>query len=496
MTPKRSYAVADLATACGDLLSEVTGDGSVEIDSLAYDSRKAGTGCLFFCVVGARADGHDYAAVAVDAGASALVVERNLDVSVPQVIVSDVRRCIGRMAARFFGDPASKLTLLGVTGTNGKTTTAYLLESILEASGATTGLIGTIETRVAGEKKPGIRTTPDSLELQELFAEMVEAGVDSVAMEVTSHALVLHRIEGVRFAAAAFTNLTQDHLDFHTDMEDYFRAKRSLFVAEHADSGAANVDDPFGRRLVEGSEIDMMSFGASDDASVRASGVSLLPRGTDITMETPRGTLQVSTGLVGGFNVSNCLGACATALQAGIGLEDIATGLSSAGSVPGRFESIDEGQSFTVVVDYAHTPDSLDNVLREARRLADVERGRVLVVFGCGGDRDRGKRPLMGAAAARLADVVLVTSDNPRSEPPLEIIGEILAGVDSQRPDGADVVTEDRSKAIGEAIGRAGAGDVVVIAGKGHESGQTFADRTIPFDDRDVAREWLRGGGG
>lgn len=494
MSEPRSERLSELASACAELLIEGAGDGSVRIGSLAYDSTRVGPGCLFFCVPGARADGHDFAPAAVAAGAEALVVQKRLDLDVPQVLVVDVRRCIGRMAARFYGEPASKLRIVGVTGTNGKTTTTYLLESILAAAGCTTGLIGTIETRVAGRIEPGVRTTPDSLDLQALFARMVEAGVGSVAMEVTSHALVLHRVEGVRFAAATFTNLTQDHLDFHSSMEDYFEAKRSLFVPERTEAGAANIDDAFGRRLFEETAIPITGFGVSDDADVRAVAVDLRPTGTDIVMSTPAGEAKVSTALVGGFNVSNCLAACAAALQAGVGLEAVVEGIGSCRAVPGRFESVDEGQPFTVVVDYAHTPDSLDNLLREARRMAEVEGGRVIVVFGCGGDRDRGKRPLMGAAAARLADIVVVTSDNPRTEPPLQIIGEILSGVDAERAGGADVVSEDRAEAIGEALSRALPGDVVVIAGKGHETGQTFAERTVPFDDRDVAREWLRAG--
>jgi UDP-N-acetylmuramoyl-L-alanyl-D-glutamate--2,6-diaminopimelate ligase len=316
-------------------------------------------------------------------------------------------------------------------------------------------------------------------------------GVDSVAMEVTSHALVLNRVDEVRFASVGFTNLSQDHLDFHPTMEDYFAAKTSLFRTERADKGAVNLDDPYGRKLRAEAPIGCIGFGMSESAEVRAREVKLEPSGTTIAMLTPAGDLQVSTHLVGHFNVSNCLGATAIALQAGIGLDAIQAGLESLTAVPGRFESIDGGQPFSVVVDYAHTPDSLDNVLRAARPLADVQGGRVLCAFGCGGDRDRGKRPLMGAIVARLADIAIVTSDNPRSEDPDAIIGEILEGVIAERPSGPDATLVDRRAAIVWALDAARPGDVVVIAGKGHETGQQFADRTIPFDDRDVAREVL-----
>ena len=481
--------LGSLARAAGDLLVEMTGDAGSPVSGVSYDSRATCDGDLFFCVPGTTADGHRFAKDAVTRGANALVVERPLPLEVPQVKVSDARRAMGRMAAAFFGSPADDLMLLGVTGTNGKTTTAFLIESILRADGRKTGLIGTIETRVAGQVKPGVRTTPESLDLQRLFAEMRAAGVTAVAMEVTSHALVLHRVEGVRFQAAVFTNLSQDHLDFHSGMDDYFEAKRSLFTPELAERGAVNVDDPYGRRILADGRVPLVGFGVSTDANVRAEGVSFTPTGSRFTIRTSKGDLDVETHLIGGFNVSNCLAAAAVALQSGIGLEAIEEGLRSLPAVPGRFESIDAGQPFSVVVDYAHTPDSLDNVLRAAR--GATREGRVICVFGCGGDRDRGKRPLMGSVAAQLADVVVVTSDNPRSEEPVSIIDEILEGVIAHKPDGPDVITPDRTEAIHAALRQAMEGDVVVIAGKGHETGQQFADRTIPFDDRVVAREAL-----
>ncbi|MDP9069045.1 MAG: UDP-N-acetylmuramoyl-L-alanyl-D-glutamate--2,6-diaminopimelate ligase [Actinomycetota bacterium] len=488
---QRAATLASLASFSGDLFEAVSGTGDTVVRGLSYDSRSVARGDLFFCVPGATTDGHRFASAAVEAGAVALCVQRAQPLEVPQLVVTDVRRAMGRIAAGFFGSPAERLTVLGVTGTNGKTTTAFLLESILRAAGHKTGLIGTIETRVGGRVKAGVRTTPESLDLQRLFADMVAEGVTHVAMEVTSHALVLHRVEGVVFAAAGFTNLSQDHLDFHAHMEDYFQAKRSLFVPERTERGAVNVDDDHGRRLADAAEIPTIGFGLSADAEVRADDVEFRPAGSRFKVHTPAGAIHVETSFIGGFNVSNCLAATAVALQAGIGLEAIEEGLRSLSAVPGRFEPVAAGQPFSVVVDYAHTPDSLDNVLRAARGV--TRDGRVICVFGCGGDRDRGKRPLMGAVAAQLADVVMVTSDNPRSEDPYAIIDEIVEGVIAHAPQGPDLVTSDRVEAIEASLKAARPGDVVLIAGKGHETGQQFADHTIPFDDREVARSALAG---
>lgn len=487
MTPRRTLGT--LTASAGDLLDELVGDPTTSISGVSYDSRAVQPGDLFFCVPGASTDGHRFAAEAIAAGGAALCVERRLDLEAPQLVVSDVRRSMARLSAAFFGDPAESLIILGVTGTNGKTTTAFLIDSILRADGHKTGLIGTIETRVGDRIKPGLRTTPESVDLQRLFAEMVTEGVTAAAMEVTSHALVLDRVEAVHLRAAAFTNLSQDHLDFHSGMEDYFFAKASLFDPARIERGAANADDAYGRRLLASAEVPMVAFGVSTDAQVRAEEVSFTPTGTSFKVTTPKGDMDVETQLIGGFNLSNCLAATAVCLQAGIGLDAIEHGLRSLTAVPGRFESINCGQPFTVVVDYAHTPDSLDNVLSAAR--GATRGGRVICVFGCGGDRDRGKRPLMGAIAARLADVVVVTSDNPRSEDPHSILDQILEGVIAHRAEGPDVVTVDRADAIHQALSLAREGDVVVIAGKGHETGQQFADRTIAFDDRAVARSVL-----
>lgn len=483
--------LAALVQAAGDVVTRVDGNGSTPITGLAFDSRRVRPGELFFCIPGMVSDGHLFASDAVAAGATALCVERPIESSVPQVQVTDVRSAMALMAAAWFGYPSQDSLLLGVTGTNGKTTTAFLLESILKSAGYRAGLIGTIETRWGSEKRPGVRTTPESLDLQRLFADMRADGVNAVAMEVTSHALSLQRVAGVCFRVAAFTNLSQDHLDFHSSMEDYWQAKKSLFTPERAERGVANLDDDHGRELAATASIPVLGFGIAPDSQVRAVGTELGPHGSEFNLVSPAGETVVRTSLVGRFNISNCLAAAAAALEAGIGLPEIAAGIGAVDAVPGRFESVDVGQPFAVIVDYAHTPDSLDNVLRAARALAAAEGGRVLCTFGCGGDRDRGKRPLMGAAAARLADFIVVTSDNPRSEDPDAIIGEILEGVIMEKESGPDVVEPDRRRAIHRALSEARADDVVVVAGKGHETGQQFTERTIPFDDRQVARELL-----
>ena len=501
--PPTTMSLSPLARAAGDVVVAVRGDDATVVGGVTLDSRRVSKGDIFFCVPGLTQDGHEYAPAAVEAGAAALVVERPLDLGVPEVQVTDARVAMARMGAEFYGRPGDDLMLLGVTGTSGKTTTTWLLEPILVAAGHVAGLIGTIETRLAGESKPGVRTTPDSLDLQRTLAAMRAAGVTAVALEVTSHALTLHRVETLRFSAAAFTNLSQDHLDFHAGMEDYFAAKRSLFVPERIERGAINIDDAYGRIIKKSATVEMIGFGVAPDADVRAESLRSGPWGMEFVALTPSGELKIKTALIGEFNLSNCLAAISVALQAGISPSAIEAGLQSVKSVPGRFEGVDAGQPFSVVVDYSHKPDALDNVLREARRMAQSSRGarsvgpqedgggRVFCVFGCGGDRDRAKRPLMGRVAATGADVVVVTSDNPRSEDPEAIIAEIVGGITAERSDGPDATIIDRRAAIEFAIHAARDGDVVVIAGRGHESDQVFADHTEPFDDRIVAREAL-----
>ena len=449
----------------------------VDVRDLAYDSRRVQDGTLFFCVSGATTDGHDHAEAAVAAGACALVVERELDIAVPQVVVNSCRAAMGPIADSFFGRPSEHLLILAVTGTNGKTTTAYLQHAMLTAAGHSTGLLGTVERRIGGVVESAQRTTAEAIDLHRDFRRMVDAGDTACAMEVSSHALDQHRVGGVRFAAAAFTNLTQDHLDYHGDMGAYFAAKALLFDGRCPT--AANSDDDYGRRLPAD-----LRFGIDDaEAEVRASDVQYGPAGTVLRLHTPWGDADVETRLVGRFNAENALAAAASAGLAGVPLAAIVAGLSELPGVPGRLEVVSTDEPFGVIVDYAHTADALENVLRAVRPLAT---GRVIVVFGCGGDRDRGKRPEMARAACGLADRVIITTDNPRSEDPLTIIAEIVAGAD-----GRQEIEPDRRRAIEHAIALAQPGDVVLIAGKGHEQGQDVAGVISPFDDREVAREVL-----
>jgi len=427
-----------------------------DVRDLAYDTRTVVPGALFFCVRGAQADGHDLAAESVARGAVALVVERELDLPVPQIVVSDSRRAMAPAAVAFFGDPSRRLDVAAVTGTAGKTTTTYLLYEILRAADRRPGLLTNLERRVGDATRPAKLNTPEAIDLQRLFREMTDAGDRSCAMEATSHASVQGRLDGVRFAVLVFTNLAHEHLDFHGTMEDYFDAKRRLFAqAEHA---VVNVGDGWGRRLA--AELDDVT-----------------------TFDARRDILNAELKLRGAFNVENALGAAAAARVLGVDEDAIRRGIEAVDGVPGRFELVDEGQPFTVIVDYSHKPASLERVLDAAR---DLARGRVLCVFGCGGDRDREKRPVMGRIGSERADVAIVTSDNPRSEDPLAIIEEIVAGASGLE------VEPDRHAAIGRAIESAREGDVVVIAGKGHEQGQEIAGVVHPFDDRDVARELLR----
>ncbi|HYH58307.1 MAG TPA: UDP-N-acetylmuramoyl-L-alanyl-D-glutamate--2,6-diaminopimelate ligase [Thermoleophilaceae bacterium] len=455
----------------------------VEITGLHYRSSDVRPGGLFFCVPGFTADGHDFAPDAVERGAAAVVCERPLGLPAAEVVVPSVRAAMGPAAARFHGDPTASLRVVGITGTNGKTTTAFLTRAILERGGLQTGLLGTVKSIVGGADEPVERTTPEAIDLQATFRRMLDTGDEACVMEVSSHALELGRAEGIEFACRVFTNLTQDHLDFHPDMEAYFMAKRRLF---HGQPGPAvlNLDDDYGNRLAD-DVAEPVTYAIDSPADYRAREVGFDPSGSSFTCETPDGTVAIETRLPGLFNVQNALAALAAARALGIDLEAARTALAEADRVPGRFEPVDEGQRFTVLVDYAHTPEALENVLRAARELTE---GRVHVVFGAGGDRDRAKRPLMGRAAAALADRVVVTSDNPRSEDPEAIIAEILAGT------GPGVEREpDRRRAIALVVGDADPGDVVVVAGKGHEQGQEFENgRKEPFDDVTVVREALR----
>ena len=469
--------------------------GALEITGLAYDSGRVQAGTLFFCVPGYERDGHDFAPVAVAAGAAALVLERPLGLGVPEILVESSRAAIGPLAARFYRDPTAELRVVGVTGTNGKTTTAHLVRSLLEAGGEPCGLLGTVESVIAGARRPATRTTPEAIDLQADFRAMLDGGERCCAMEVSSHALALARTDAVRFAAAVFTNLTQDHLDFHETMDDYFQAKRLLFApgvpAAKPAVAIVNVDDHYGRRLAAELE-HVITYAIGSDADFTAHEVRIELTGSHFEVRTPAGVRTLSLPLPGRFNVSNALAALAATHALGVGLDTLISALERGVRVPGRVEPVDEGQGFAVLVDYAHTPDSLENVLSTAH---EVGQGRVICVFGAGGDRDRGKRALMGQVGARLADVLLVTSDNPRSEDPEAIIAEIMVGAsNAPRPPGAPPVEAevDRRVAIGRAVSLAERGDVLVIAGKGHEQGQELAGGVkVPFDDVTVAREAL-----
>jgi UDP-N-acetylmuramoyl-L-alanyl-D-glutamate--2,6-diaminopimelate ligase len=435
--------------------ADVVGGAAVEIRELAYDARTVARDSLFFCIPGASVDGHEFAADAVGRGAAALVVERALDLAVPQLVVPSVRAAMPRAAVEFFGDPTAQLPVLGITGTNGKTTTAYLLWSILEAAGEHPGLLTNVERRVGNEVREVGLNTPEAIDLQRLFREMLHGGNRACVMEATSIASAKGRLDGTQFVVLVFTNLSQDHLDFHGTMDDYFQSKRRLFA--QAARAVINVGDDFGRRLAD--EIpDAITFQPGDEL----------------------GSVQLRLG--GRFNVENALAAAAAARALGVDEAAIRAGIEAVGRVPGRFDEVDEGQPFTVLVDYAHTPGALETVLEAARELG---RGRVICVFGAGGDRDRVKRPLMGQVVTELADVALVTSDNPRSEDPATIASEIVDGLDLE-------VELDRRRAIERALESARDGDVVVIAGKGHEQGQEIAGRKLPFDDREVVRDALR----
>ncbi len=483
----RAWTLQGLVGEAG-IDAEVRGDADVA--GLAYDSLVAGPGDLFCCIPGEMVDGHDFAHAAASAGASALLVERFIDVRLPQARVRQLRAVLGPLAHAFFEHPSQRLTLAGVTGTNGKTTVTYILESIAKCAGKSSGVIGTISRRFAGVVESATRNTPEAIDVQRLLRRFVDADVELAVMEVTSDGLAQDRVRATRFATAGFTNLTQDHLNTHKTMEAYFEAKASLFAAEYTPRAVINVDDPYGRELSSrASALDVMTYGTSPsvkDPDISCTSLELRADGSRFTLRTPSGAIDTSTHLVGAYNVSNCMCAAGMAIHCGLSSDDIARGIASLDRVPGRLERIDAGQPFLALVDYAHTPDALDHALLACRELAT---GAVIVVFGCGGDRDRTKRPLMGEAATRLADLSLITSDNPRTEDPAAIVADVVAG--AQRGGGAFRSVIDRREAIAEAIGAARAGDVVLIAGKGHEEGQQFADRTLAFDDRAVTRELL-----
>lgn len=479
----------------------------VQISSVVYDSRQAKAGSLFVAIRGEKADGNRFIGAAVERGAAAIVSEMPqplpnghsegaqtiselLPANVAWLQVPDARKALATIAANFFARPASKLNLVGITGTNGKTTTSFLLDSIIRAAGFRSGLFGTIEYRTPLESYPAKTTTPESLELHRFFSEIVRGEGTYAVLESSSHALALDRLWGCRFAAAIFTNLTRDHLDFHATMENYFAAKRRLFEGTGAgrpQHGIVNIDDPYGPQLRNLAE-QTMTYGLSSGAEVTARKFQLALRGLDFIAETPAGKIAVRSQLVGRNNVYNILAAVAAGVALGFRRDAIEAGLSALTAVPGRFERIDQGQPFMVVVDYAHTDDALQKLLETARELHPT--GRMITLFGCGGERDRSKRRLMGEAAGRLSDVVVLSSDNPRNEDPLKIINDASVGL--QRTSAKVLVEPDRERAVELALEQARPGDMVLLAGKGHETTQVLKDSTIEFDDREVARRILR----
>jgi UDP-N-acetylmuramoyl-L-alanyl-D-glutamate--2,6-diaminopimelate ligase len=481
------------------LLARIIGDGNAAVGGLETDSRQVKPGDLFFCLPGHTVDGHAFAGQAAERGASALVVSRELEVPLPQLVVPDTRQALAVLADFFYGHPSRRLRPVGVTGTNGKTTTTYLIERIWMDAGTAAGVIGTIETRYAGQSFPMSGTTPDVLELQRIFKAMSDAGTERCVMEVSSHALEQGRVKGVRFRTAVFTNLTQDHLDYHGTMDAYKAAKGLFFARLGNDYGSGpddrsfavlNADDEASRDFARLTAAEVVTYGIDNEADLRASDVAISARGTSFTLSSPLGERKVQLRLIGKFNVYNALAALGAAFCEGIPLDAAIASLEKVAGVPGRAEAVDEGQPFAVVVDYAHTPDGLENILRTVRELAER---RVICVFGCGGDRDRTKRPKMGKIAAELADVLIVTSDNPRTEDPLAILKDIEAGLkEADVTEDRYVMQPDRRAAIEKAVEMASQGDVVLIAGKGHETYQIIGGVTHHFDDRQEARAALR----
>ena len=467
--------------------------GERHILQVANDSRKVQPGALFVAIHGEATDGNLYAEAAAERGAVAVVSETPAPVDwpreIPWIQVNEARKALAMAAANFYKQPAKALTLVGVTGTNGKTTTTSLIDSIVRASGAKTGLFGTIAYRTPRGEHPAPNTTPESVDLQSFFAEIRDAGGSYATMEASSHALAMDRLWGCHFAVAVFTNLTRDHIDYHKTFENYFAAKRRLFEGTGAgapDVAVVNTDDEWGKKLV-GLGKETLTYGLQNGADLRVKKFQLSIGGLNFTAQTPKGAMQVESALVGRINVYNILAAIGTGIGLGLSNEVIEAGIRNLKAVAGRFQRIDQGQPFLVVVDYAHTDDALENLIRTARELNS--KGRIITLFGCGGSRDRTKRPIMGETSGRLSDLSILTSDNPRQEDPLKIISDIVVGM--QKSGGKYMIEPDRAKAIHLAIEEARPGDIVLLAGKGHEDYQIFADHTVHFDDREEARKAL-----
>lgn len=476
----------------------IQGDAPADIRGLQYDSRKIEPGQVFVAIQGEVVDGNRFVGSALERGAAGVISERPRPSECAAAVwvqVAEARKALATAAANWYGRPSDRLHLVGITGTNGKTTTAFLTDSLLRQSGQRTGLIGTIEYHVADRVVPSPHTTPESMDLQHLFAGMVEAECQSAVLEASSHALAMDRLWGCHFDVAVFTNLTQDHLDYHGTMERYQEAKRRLFTGTGAGAprtAVVNADDPVSAAMVEGFRGEVLTYGFSPRAQLRASHVENSPAGLRFHLDGPKGwKAEIASPMAGRVNVLNMLAAIGVGLQMGLDREVILAGVQRLRRVPGRFERVDAGQPFLVIVDYAHTPDALVNVLRLAREIVTPAQGRVLTVFGCGGDRDRGKRPLMGAAAGNVSEFVVVTSDNPRSEDPRLIINDAVVGL--QRTAARWVIEPDRRAAIGMAMAEAAPGDLVLIAGKGHENYQILGKETVHFDDVEEARRALQG---
>ena len=474
----------------------------VSVRNIRYDSRRVEHGDLFVALRGTARNGHRFIDDAIAGGASVVVVDDDsarpdslfMHTGVLKVLVPDARAALAGLSANFYGRPADRLELVGITGTNGKTTTSHLIRAILEADGKPTGLIGTIDYRIGERLIPATHTTPESLELHALLAEMVRSGCVAAVMEVSSHALAMSRVEGLGFRAAVFTNLTQDHLDFHGSMEEYFRAKKILFDSLRArDVAVVNADDPYGIRILGETPAARITYGFGPACDVRASGVELGIEGSRFTVVYPGGEIEIRSRLTGRFNVQNILASCAAGVGLGIGFPAIAAGIQSVEAVRGRFERVVSPAGWTAIIDYAHTPDALENCLRTIRELVPPEGGhRVITVFGCGGNRDRGKRPIMGRIASEWSDIAIVTSDNPRDEDPASIIEAIVAGMIRGRESYTDA---DRRSAIRSALMKARSGDVVLVAGKGHETYQIIGATRHHFDDREEVETFIRENG-
>lgn len=470
----------------------------VEIRGIQYDSRKIGRDEMFVAIKGGTTDGHKFIDRAVSGGAKVVVVEDDnamadsyfMHAGVVKIVVGDSRKALAQMSANIFGRPSQKLKLVGVTGTNGKTSTTYLIKSILEARGEKVGLIGTIEYKIGQEIIPATHTTPESLELNQLLATMVLRGCSAAVMEVSSHSLALHRVYGLKFTAAVFTNLTQDHLDFHLTMEEYFRAKKTLFDSLSIDAATiTNSDAPYGMKVVADTKAAVLTYGI-DNGDVSATNVSLTLKGTSFAVNYKSSSCRVESTLIGRFNVQNILAAFATGISLGVETEKIVNGIAKLRAVPGRFQQFISPEGWIAVVDYAHTHDALENCLRAIREIVpDEQRGRIITVFGAGGNRDKGKRPLMGRAATQYSDITIITSDNPRHEDPLQIIEDIKKGV---LPDKTVIVEADRRKAIAAALQMVRPGDIVFFAGKGHENYQIIGDQKIHLDDREEVETHIR----